>query len=64
MLEKDLLGEMARAKAEIQSSQLWVDGARTNRIWWRSFFQNLFPNLSNFIDWWAFSSLISLFISC
>ncbi len=32
MLEKDLLNEMARAKAEIQSSQLWVDGARTNRI--------------------------------
>ena len=32
MLEKDLLDEMARAKAEIQSSQLWVDGARTNRI--------------------------------
>ena len=32
MLEKDLLNEMARAKAEIQSSQLWVDDARTNRI--------------------------------
>ena len=32
MLEKDLLDEMAKAKAEIQSSQLWVDGARTNRI--------------------------------
>ncbi len=32
MLEKDLLNEMAKAKAEIQSSQLWVDGARTNRI--------------------------------
>lgn len=32
MLEKNLLDEMARAKAEIQSFQLWVDGARTNRI--------------------------------
>lgn len=32
MLEKDLLDEMAKAKAEIQSSRLWVDGARTNRI--------------------------------
>ena len=32
MLEKDLLDEMAKAKAEIQSSQLWVDDARTNRI--------------------------------
>ncbi len=32
MLEKDLLDEMAKAKAEIQSSQFWVDGARTNRI--------------------------------
>lgn len=32
MLEKDLLNEMAKAKAEIQSSQLWVDDARTNRI--------------------------------
>jgi len=32
MLEKNLLDEMARAKAEIQSSQLWVDNARTNRI--------------------------------
>jgi len=32
MLEKDLLYEMAKAKAEIQSFQLWVDDARTNRI--------------------------------
>ena len=32
MLEKDLLDEMAKAKAEIQSFQLWVDDARTNRI--------------------------------
>ena len=32
MLEKDLLDEMARAKAEIQSFQLWVDDARTNMI--------------------------------
>jgi len=32
MLEKDLLNEMAKAKAEIQSFQFWVDNARTNRI--------------------------------
>ena len=32
MLEKDLLDEMARAKADIQSFQLGIDGARTNRI--------------------------------
>jgi len=32
MLEKDLLDEMAKAKAEIQSFQLWVDDGRTNRI--------------------------------
>jgi len=32
MLEKDLLDEMAKAKVEIQSFQLWVDDARTNRI--------------------------------
>lgn len=32
MLEKDLLDEMAKAKAEIQSFQLWVDNAKTNRI--------------------------------
>lgn len=32
MLEKNLLDEMAKAKAEIQSSQLWVDDARRNRI--------------------------------
>ena len=32
MLEKDLLDEMVRAKAEIQFFQLWVDDARTNRI--------------------------------
>ena len=32
MLEKDLLDEMAKAKAEIQRFQLWVDDARTDRI--------------------------------
>lgn len=32
MLEKSLLEKMARVKAEIQSFQLWVDDARTNRI--------------------------------
>ena len=32
MLEKDLLDEMAKVKAEIQFFQLWVDDARTNRI--------------------------------
>ena len=32
MFEKDLLDEMARVKADIQSFQLWVDSARTNRI--------------------------------
>ena len=32
MLEKDLLNEMAKAKAEIQSFQFWVDNARTNKI--------------------------------
>ena len=32
MLEKDLLDEMARAKADIQNFQLGIDGARTNRI--------------------------------
>ena len=32
MLERDLLDEMAKAKAEIQSFQFWVDDARTNRI--------------------------------
>ena len=32
MLEKDLLDEMARAKADIQKFQLWVDDTRTNRI--------------------------------
>ena len=32
MIEKDLLDEMAKVKAEIQSFQLWVDDARTNRI--------------------------------
>ena len=32
MLRKDLLEKMAKVKAEIQSFQLWVDDARTNRI--------------------------------
>lgn len=32
MLEKDLLDEMAKVKAEIQSFQLWIDDARVNRI--------------------------------
>jgi len=32
MLEKDLLEKVAKVKAEIQSLQLWVDNARTNRI--------------------------------
>ena len=32
MLEKDLLDEMAKVKAEIQGFQLWVNDARTNRI--------------------------------
>lgn len=32
MFEKDLLDEMAKAKAEIQFFQLWVDDAKTNRI--------------------------------
>ena len=32
MLSKDLLDKMAKAKAEIQFFQLWVDDARTNRI--------------------------------
>lgn len=32
MLERDLLDEMAKVKAEIQCIQLWVDDARTDRI--------------------------------
>lgn len=32
MFEKDLLDEMAKAKAEIQFFQLWVDDVKTNRI--------------------------------
>lgn len=32
MLNEDLLDKMAKVKAEIQSFQLWVDNARTNRI--------------------------------
>jgi len=32
MLSKDLLDRMAKVKAEIQSFQLWVDDARTNKI--------------------------------
>ena len=32
MLRKDLLDRMAKVKAEIQFFQLWVDGARTDRI--------------------------------
>jgi len=31
MIETNVLGEMARIKAEIQNLQLWVDDARTNR---------------------------------
>jgi len=32
MLSKDLLDRIVKIKAEIQSFQLWVDDARTNRI--------------------------------
>jgi len=32
MFKEELLKEMAKVKAEIQSFQLWVDNARTNRI--------------------------------